>query len=151
VKVEFLVLADAVEVADGKLFVLGGGWTLWRSGVFPGQALLGIGGSVMIDSNEAGTGTAYPLNITISDEAGIPIVPPLQAQFQVSKNLEAPKGASQRVPFAFNAGIRIPRAGRYFINALAGTTSRAQVFFDAIFVGTKVDLTPPIPSTERGN
>ncbi|WP_424669974.1 DUF6941 family protein [Candidatus Binatus sp.] len=150
-KVEFLVLADAVEVADGKLFVLGGGWTVWRSGVYPGQALLGIGGSILVESNEAGTNTAYPLNITIADEAGIPIVPPLKAHFQVGKNLEAPNGASQRVPFAFNAGVRIPRAGRYFINALAGSTSRAQVFFDAIFVGIKVDLTPSTPSAERGN
>ena len=150
-KLEFLVLADAVEVADGKLFVLGGGWTLWRSGVFPGQALLGIGGSIVVDSNEAGTGTKYPLNITIADEAGIPIVPPLQARFQINRNLEAPKGSSHRVPFAFNAGVRIPRAGRYFINALAGSTSRAQVSFDAIFVGTKVDLMSSSTPTERGN
>ena len=136
-RIEFLILADAVEVADGKLFVLGGGWTIWRSGNYPAQVMLGVGLSVLVDWNEAGTGTSYPLNITFADDAGVPIVPPVQAQFQVSKPAELPPGTVQRVPFGFNAGIMLPRTGRYVINALVGSKSRAQVFFDAILVATK--------------
>lgn len=151
-KIEYLILADAAQVASGKLFVLGGGWDVWRSSVFPAQAMIGVGVCIIVDWSESGTANNYPLNITIADEAGVPIVPPVQAQFQVGRSPEMPSGSSQRVLFAFNAGLPIPRAGKYFINAIAGSSAKAQTSFTAIFVGKRVDLNVPGKGgSERGN
>ena len=138
-KFEFLILSDAAQVANNKLFLLGGGWSIWRSGNYPVQVQLGIGISILVDWKE--TGTRYPLTITIADDAGVPIVPEVQGQFEIGKQPDLPKDAIQKVILAFNANIAIPRPGRYVIAATAGT-ARTQTLFDAIFVGKKVELMP---------
>jgi len=151
-QIEYVILADAAQVQNGRMFILGGGLNIWRSGVYPAQALIGLGVSVLVDWGEAGGGKRYPMNITIMDEAGIPIVPPINAQFQVGIPQEAPKGAPQRVPFALNAAISLPRPGRYAVSATVGTHKKT-VTFDAIFIGQQVNIVPPsVPETsERGN
>jgi len=156
-KIEFLIVADAVQVADGKLFVLGGGWSALRAPILPIQMPVGVGVSILVDANEAGTGAIYPLAITISDEGGIPVLPPAQAQFQVGKAEGTPRDMPQRVPFALNVPMPIPREGKYTVTVTAGPSAKSQTSFYAIFAGKKISLvTPPVPSpasagSERGN
>jgi hypothetical protein len=151
-QIEFVILADAVQVQNGRLFLMGGGLSLWRSGVYPIQALMGVGVSIVVDWSEAGAGKHYPLNITIADEANIPIMPAINAQFQVGVPQEVPKGAPLRVPFAMMGPVPIPRPGRYAVSASVGTHKKT-VFFDAIFVGQQVNIVPPSAPDkgERGN
>jgi hypothetical protein len=149
-RIEFLIVADAVQVADGKLFVLGGAWSTFKAPMFPIQMPVGIALSILIEGNEAGTGTIYPMSVTVSDEGGVPIIPPLQAQFQVGKTEGMPSGMVQRMPFALNVPLPIQREGKYIVTATAGPSARAQTQFHAIFVGQKISLTPPTASPQRG-
>jgi hypothetical protein len=148
VKTEFLILADAAQVANGKLFILGGGWSLYRSAVYPAQVQLGLGISILIDWNEAGI--KHPVTITMADEAGVPIIPELKGQVEAAKSTDVPTGATQRALLAVNANLLIGRPGRYFVAATAGS-SRVEVAFDALFVGNKVAGAPPDPALGRGN
>ncbi len=145
-KIEFLILADAAQVADGKLFLLGGGFTFHRSGNFPSQMQFAVALSIQVPWNEAGI--RYPTTLTIADEAGVPIVPVLQGQFEVAKSDQIPQGTTQRAMIAVNFNLQIPRPGRYTVSASAGS-STAETSFDAIFVGAKAPFTPP-KSIERG-
>jgi len=149
-KFEFLILCDAAQVADGKLFLIGGGWSTWRSGNYPTRMLLGVGISVIVDWNE--TGTHYPITITIADEAGVPIMPQVQGQFEVRRQSDVGKDGIHKIILGFNAQVTLPRPGRYVIEAIAGT-AKAQTLFDAIFVGKKVTLpaSSGFEDSERGN
>jgi uncharacterized protein DUF6941 len=146
-KIEFLILADAAQVANGKLFVLGGGWGVYRSGNYPAQAQLALGVSILIGWNE--TGVKHPLNITIADEAGVPIIPELKGQVEAGRSEEVPQGSTQKVPLAVNLNLSIPRPGKYAIVVTAGA-ARSETFFDAIFVGRKAEVTTAGPG-ELGN
>ena len=147
-KIEFLILADAAQVADGKLYLLGGGWSLHRSGNYPSQIQFAVALSILVPWNEAGT--RHPTTLTIADEAGVPIVPELNGQIEVAKSDQIPQGTAQRALVAINFNIALPRPGRYVVSASAGS-SMAQTKFDAIFAGKKVELTTPTDPAEPGN
>ncbi len=150
-KIEFLMLADAAQVADGKLFTLGGAWSVHRSGNFPSPIQFAVCLSILVPWNEAGT--RHPVTLTIADEGGVPIIPPLNGQFEVGKSPEVAEDTTQRSLLAINLNIAIPRPGKYAVLATAGS-SKAETQFDAIFVGKKVQLTPgqnPLDGAERGN
>jgi hypothetical protein len=149
-KVEYVVLADAAQAVNGKLYILGGGWSVYRCATFPSPIQIAIAMSVTFTANEAGM--RVPLSIVIADEAGVPIVPEMKGQIEAGQPLpDLPKGVTHRLPFAANMGILIPRAGRYTIMVRVGSSS-TPVGFDAIFVGHRIELTAEGSSTpERGN
>jgi hypothetical protein len=53
------------------------------------------------------------------------------------------------MPLALNTGLMLPRPGQYTIAINAGS-SKAQIVFNAVFVGNKVELTVA-PTSEPGN
>ena len=118
--------------------------------MFPINMQIGVGLAVLVDWDEAGTGSEYPVTVTVSDEGGVPVFPPWQVQFQVGKPDGMPRGSAHRVPIAVNALLPIPREGRYFVTATAGT-AKAQTSFHAIFVGKKISIATSTSSAERGN
>ncbi len=148
-KLEFLVVADAAQVADGKLFMLGGGWMFHRAASYPAPAQFGVAVSILVPWNEAGI--RYPSTLTIADEAGVPIIPTLNGHFEVGKSEQVPEGTMQRALVAVNfVAIQIPRPGRYVIAATAGT-SKIETSFESVFVGKRVELTPEGEPPLRGN
>ena len=147
-KIEFLIMADAAQVVGGKLYMLGGGWTAHRAGNFPSPAQFAICISILVPSNE--TGIKYPLNITIADEAGVPIALPLNGQFEVGRPPDMPTGTMHRGLFAMNMGMPIPRPGKYVVSAAVGS-SKAEVVFDAVFVGTRTEFPSVSEPDEKGN
>ena len=150
VKTEFLILADAAQVANSKLFILGGGWSVYRSAVYPAQVQLALGISILIDWSEAGI--RHPVTITMADEGGVLLIPELRGQVEAGKPVELGAGVTQRALLAVNAGLVIPRPGRYVIAATAGA-SRAEASFEAVFVSHKQPgaTPPPEPGEGLGN
>ena len=138
-QVEFVMVADAAQVTGGKLYLLGGAWNLYRSASFPTQAPIALVASILVDRNEAGS--RHTVRLTVADEAGIPIIPAMDWTIEVGR----PEGSDPTIPqrslLAVNTGIQLPRAGRYSFTVAAGNATRS-VFFDAIFVGTKVEVAP---------
>jgi hypothetical protein len=98
------------------------------------------------------TGMKFPLSIIIADEAGVPIVPEMKGEIETGpQTADLPKGITHRMPFAANMGILLPRAARYTIAVRVGS-SAAQIAFDAIFAGSRVEIMPEGGGTpERGN
>jgi hypothetical protein len=62
--------------------------------MFPINMQIGVGLGVLVDWDEAGTGSEYPVTVTVSDEGGVPVFPPWQVQFQVGKPDGMPRGSS---------------------------------------------------------
>ena len=129
------MLADAAQVVDGKLYVLGGAWNRYHCHAFPTQAAMAFAASIIVDPDEAGR--PFPVTLALVDEAGVPIIPDITAQAQV-RHPEAER-VQQRTLLTVSTSIMIPRAGRYTLQATAGGSS-SRVSFDAVFVGKRVAL-----------
>jgi hypothetical protein len=148
-KIEFALLADAAQAVGGKVFVLGGGWNLFRAASYPAPVQLAIAIGLGFSSDEVGI--KYPLNVVIADEAGVPVVPEMKGQVETGQPApDVPKTASVKIPVAININMSLPHPGAYGIVVTAGS-STAQLSFEAIFAGKKVDFTPETSAPERGN
>ena len=148
-RIEYALLADAAQAVGGKVFILGGGWNVFRAPNYPAPVQLAIAMGLSFTSNEVGI--KYPLNVVIADEAGVPIVPEMKGQVETGQPApDVPKGTSVKVPVAINMNMPLPHPGTYGIVVTAGS-SNAQLSFEAIFVGQKVQFAPEGSAPERGN
>jgi hypothetical protein len=150
-KIDYAVLADAAQAVGGKIFILGGGWNVFRSGNYPAPVQLAIAAGIGFAGSEIGI--RHPLKIAIADETGVPVVPELNGQIETGQLApDLPQGLPIKVPVAWNVSFQVPRPGRYRIVLSVGS-SQAELSFDAIFVGQKVPFGPESskPSSERGN
>ncbi len=148
-RIEYALLADAAQAVGGKVFVLGGGWNLFRAANYPAPVHLAIAMGLGFSSDEVGI--IYPLNVVIADEAGVPIIPEMKGQVETGQlALDSPKGASVKIPVAINVNMSVPHPGTYGIVVTAGS-STAQLSFEAIFAGQKVQFAPEGSMPERGN
>jgi hypothetical protein len=148
-KIEYALLADAAQASGGKIFVLGGGWNLFRSASYPAPVQLAIAVGLGFAATEVGV--KYPLNVVIADEAGVPIIPEMNGQVETGQPApDVPKTASVKIPVAININLSLPHPGTYGIVVTAGS-STTQLSFEAIFAGQKVQLKPEGSAPERGN
>ena len=148
-KIEYALIADAAQAVGGKVFLLGGGWNLFRAASYPAPVQFAIAIGLGFTTNEIGM--KYPLNVAIADESGVPIVPEMKGQVETGQPApDVPKTASIKIPVAININMSLPHPGTYGIVVTAGSSS-AQLSFEAIFAGQKVQLEPEGPTPERGN
>jgi hypothetical protein len=148
-KIEYALLADAAQAVGGKIFVLGGGWNLFRSPNFPAPVQLAVAVGLGFTFDEVGS--KYPLSLVIADEAGVPIIPEIKGQVETGQSApDVPRTATIKIPVAINVNLSLPHPGTYGIVVTAGT-STAQLSFEAIFAGQKVQFPPEEPAPERGN
>lgn len=148
-RIEYALLADAAQAVGGKVFVLGGGWNLFRAANYPAPVHLAIAIGLGFTPDEVGI--KYPLNIVIADEAGVPIIPEMNGQVETGQLApDVPKTASVKIPVAININMSLPHPGTYGIVVTAGS-SKTQLSFEAIFSGQKVQFAPEGSAPERGN
>ena len=150
-KIDYAILADAAQAVGGKIFILGGGWNVFRSPSFPAPVQLALAIGIGFTSNEIGG--KHPLKIVIADEAGVPVVPELNGQIETGQPApDLPQTLPVKVPVVWNVSLNVPRPGKYGIVITAGS-SQAELSFDAIFVGQRVQFGPgsSLPPSERGN
>ncbi len=148
-KIDYAILSDAAQAAGGKIYILGGGWNLFRSPSYPAVVQIGLALGLSFTSNEVGI--KLPLSVVIADEAGVPVVPEVKAQVETGQPApDLPNGLSIKVPLAIQIGLSVPRPGKYGILATAGS-SKVELSFDAILLGQRVEFSAGSPSTELGN
>jgi hypothetical protein len=148
-KIEYALLADAAQAIGGKVFVLGGGWNLFRAASYPAPVQFAIAIGLGFSSSEIGM--KYALNVAIADESGVPIVPEMKGQVETGQTApDVPKTASIKIPVAININMSLPHPGTYGIVVTAGPSS-TQLSFEAIFAGQKVQFEPQGSVPERGN
>lgn len=148
-KIEYALLADAAQAVGGKVFVLGGGWNLFRAASYPAPVQFAIAIGLGFPADEVGI--VYPLNIAIADESGVPIVPEMKGQVETGQPAaDVPRTAAIKIPVAININMSLPHPGTYGIVVSAGPSS-TQLSFEAIFAGQKVEFAPEGSTPERGN
>lgn len=116
--IEFLLLADHAETHNGKLSVMGAGWTEHRRQVAndkrPPVTHLGIGVGVLVPWTE--TNRTFQLVVRIEDEDG-GVHANVAGNLEVGRPPGLPQGSDQRAVFAINVNTVFPKAGGYRVVA----------------------------------
>lgn len=113
--VEYLILADAVEALNGKLYMMGGGWDSMLVRDLERPVPLGIACGVVVPWND--TDDEHTLTVGLEDEDRVAVAPALNVTFKTGRSATLERGASTHVPFAIKAEFLLPRLGRYSIRA----------------------------------
>ena len=108
------LLADFAQVADGKLYIMGGGWSTAK---FDGPVQMALALRVSVPWDRADE--VYQLRVDLRMQDGEQFTvdgKPLevQAQFQVGRAPGVPKGTDLDAFFAFNIGGFLMSAGAYY-------------------------------------
>lgn len=112
---EWLILGDYATMADGKLYLQGGGWDRLTIGGKLGQPrTLGIAASVRVPWNE--TNRTGHLQIEVQYEDGQSLAK-INSEFKVGRPAEIPEGLDQRAQVAGNLTMPIEKFGTYAIVA----------------------------------
>lgn len=122
-EIDFLILADAAQVAEGKLYLLGGGWDRMAVNTLPAVQTVGIAVGVIVPWNE--TNAPHTLTLTVEDEDGGAVLQPVEVRLEVGRPVGLPAGADQRITVAFNAHLGLAKLGGYVVaTALENGTQR---------------------------
>jgi hypothetical protein len=122
--VEFLLIADAVQVSEGKLSILGGGWTAVTLPSFPMPFRYGI--AVGLVSCAGDSPARFDLNIALLDAANTGIAE-LKAAIDI-KALPPDKRHPENVFYGANAISQLPAPGVYRFRARAGNSIKEAQF-----------------------
>jgi hypothetical protein len=113
--VEYLILADAVEALNGKLYMMGGGWDQIIVQELEAPVQLQIACGVNVPYND--TDDEHTLTMTIADPDGNAIGPTLNLTFRTGRSPNLARGAATHIPFAIKAGFIFPKHGEYIVVA----------------------------------
>ena len=111
-----MMLADHAQVADGKLFISGGGWTICGPGPTPASV------AVIFHVPWQDTNEKISFSLRLVDEDGHPVaqsgpngMQPIQAggQFEAGRPPGVAPGTEISVPMSFNIILQLPPGGRY--------------------------------------
>jgi hypothetical protein len=126
-EVEFLILADAVQAVNGKLYMLGGGWTTFHAAKIPTTHPLGIALGLRVPWEE--TNQLHRLQINLVNSDGESVSPAMQAELEMGRPPGLRPGSDQTAAIAVNATVTFAKAGRYEVRAaVEGQTVRTAVF-----------------------
>lgn len=129
-EIDFLILADAAQVADGKLYLLGGGWDRLAVNTLPTVQSVGVAVGVMVPWGD--TNAPHQLSLTVEDEDGGAVLPPVEVRLEVGRPPGLPAGADQRVMVAFNAQLSLSRLGGYAVTASLGGGVQRRLRFGVV-------------------
>ena len=111
------MLADHAEVADGKLFINGGGWTLTG----PNPTPFAI--AMTLEMPRESAGVQHTVRWELLDDQGHPVLVPgpmgvtpmvIQGEFTPEEHPDLPNGAPLTAAFAVFVGpVPLPPGGRY--------------------------------------
>lgn len=127
-RVEYLVLADAVEALNGKLYMMGGGWDTMFIRDISVPAALSFACGVEVPWNV--TDDDHTLVVSVTDADGVEIAPPLSITFRTGRPPTLERAASMHLPFAVKGEFRFPGYGPFSLKAgVDGDDGRVFRFF----------------------
>lgn len=113
-QLDWVMLADAAQIVNGKLYVLGGGWdTLVVSGPFPVSRPCGL--AVAFRLPGAGTLPRKTARILITDLDGTSTIATAEVQFQASRPPGVDDALPQRIQIATGLNLSFPKTGTYVV------------------------------------
>ena len=129
-QVEWLILADYVEIIGGKLYLMGGGWdVLTVNAAFPLARPVGLAAAFSVAWDE--TNQLHRVEIEFQTDDG-QSVGNVRAQFEVGRPAGVKAGQDQRFQLAANVPLNLSAPGTYVIVARVEGQEQRRVPFNVI-------------------
>jgi hypothetical protein len=128
--VEWIILADAAEVVNNKLYLIGGGWeTLTINARLPSSYPCAVAVAFSVPWNE--TNEQHNIAIEIQDQDGGELVN-VEGQIEVGRPPGIPRGNAQRVQMAIKVGLPLQQPGAHFVIASVEGQELRRIVFDVV-------------------
>jgi hypothetical protein len=130
--IDFLILADAAQVQNGKLYLIGGGWDRLQFHALPAQAKVAVAVGVRVPPSQAGV--RHNFRVRGLNSAQDRDLFSVEGEFEVLRPVAMPSNFSQLYQIAMEATLPLEREGAYFLEAILddGKVSRSIGFFVAV-------------------
>ncbi|MBI3924876.1 MAG: hypothetical protein HY319_04995 [Armatimonadetes bacterium] len=137
-RVEWLILADAAEVVNNKLYLLGGGWDrLTVHSEFPVIQYCAVAAAVMVPWQETEKPHLFALEVYDDSRK---LLASMEAEFEVGRPPGVLPGKEQRWQFAGDFQLMLEGPGRHRVEARCNDTVRAQQEFEVVVGRRAADL-----------
>jgi hypothetical protein len=114
---DFVILADYAEIANGKLYLMGGGWDTFTAPQAPVAIRLAVAVGVRIGWEE--TNRPTPVVIAVVDDDGREYIK-VQGELRVGRPPQLAPGSGQLASLAANLPLTVQKFGGYSIDVIAG-------------------------------
>jgi hypothetical protein len=130
--VDCFLLVDSAQVANGKLFILGGGWARLTTTQIPVTRAFETAIRVVVPWTE--TNRPHPLELQVENEDGQTLLDtPVKAEIRVGRPAQLKDGTDQVVPLALRVGpVTLEREGRYALILRYEGEVTARTAFDLV-------------------
>lgn len=131
-RIDCFLLVDSAQVANGKLYILGGGWARLTTTQLPVTRTFETALRVVVPWTE--TNRSHTLEMQIENEDGqVLLETPLKADIRVGRPAQLKDGTDQVVPLALRIGpVLLEREGRYALIIRSEGEETAQTAFDLV-------------------
>jgi Family of unknown function (DUF6941) len=131
-RIDCFLIADSAQVADGKLFVLGGGWERLTVQTVPVSRNIDIATRVIVSWTETNRPLAFELQLVTEDGEAL-LNPPATPSVTVGRPVHLREGSDQAVPLVLKVtGVSLKQAGRYAFILTYGGEEVARTAFEVI-------------------
>jgi hypothetical protein len=130
-RIDFVIISDSAQEVGGKLYMMGGGWDIYRAKSYPAAVQFGLGIGILVPWNA--TNERHTLTFIIRSADGQPVLGSGKGQFEVGRSPGTRPGMTQRVVVGFSGQIEIPSPGIFEIEVEVPGDKR-RVTFDAVEV-----------------
>lgn len=130
--VDCFLLVDSAQVANGKLFILGGGWARLTTTQIPVTRTFETAIRVVVPWTE--TNRPHQLELQVENEDGQTLLEtPVKAEIRVGRPAQLKDGTDQVVPLALRVGpVTLEREGRYALILRYEGEVTARTAFDLV-------------------
>jgi len=131
-RVDCFLLADAVQVANGKLFILGGGWARLTAESLPVARAYELAIRVVVPWTETNRKLAFELQMVDEDGKHL-LEPAVRADISVGRPVQLKEGTDQVVPLTLRLpNVRLEKEGRYAFTLSHEGEEVARTAFDLV-------------------
>lgn len=118
IQVDYMMLADAATVAEGKHYIHGAGWDIIGAVAFPITQSLTVAILLRIPWNDTNQQQMLEMDVVNADGASILPAPPgpMRGPITVGRPPHVPQGQAVLVPLVFNlVGVKFDNPGTYVV------------------------------------
>jgi hypothetical protein len=129
VTVDYLILSDFAQVLQGKLYLMGGGWSRYTPPSYPAQMQMGIAVGVRVPWLESNT--PHQLTLVVRNDDDQTELVRLDAQLETGRP-PGSRGEDQLVPMALNGQTVLQAPGDFVIVASIDGVEGKRYTFKAV-------------------
>ena len=127
-ELDFLLLADRAEAVNGKLYMVGGGFDRTYVRQLEAGVDLDVAFGILVDYME--TNQRHRFELLLEDEDNRPVLPAVQAEFEVGRPPGMVQGQTQRVIYVVRGPFPVPGFGGFhWVVSLNGARQRPTAFW----------------------